>query len=160
MVISHEKFVVAVGVKRHDYAKQFDKEGITLATDTIVLYDKEHGDVVVDERAADDDYLKWATVQEVACSSSNEEFCGLKLPQPDDLTRRKAVEKIMLTVVLPQKDKETYVRKRIEAYLALMDLCQNDDVKSSLVDAYAFLQLWLINHTGKHFQLYKGGRNL
>ncbi|MBR6532701.1 hypothetical protein IKT64_02945 [Candidatus Saccharibacteria bacterium] len=159
MVISHEKFVVAVGVKRHDYAKQFDKEGITPATDTIVLYDKEHGYVVVDERAADDDYLKWAAVQEVACGSSKEEFCGLKLPQPDDLTRRKAVEKIMLTVVLPQKDKEAYVRKRIEAYLALMDLCQ-DDVKSSLVDAYAFLQLWLINHTGKHFQLYKGGRNL
>ena len=160
MVISHEKFVVAVGVKRHDYAKQFNRKGITLTTDTIVRYDEEYGDVVVDERAADDDYLKWAAVQEVACSSSSEEFCGLKLPQPDDLTRRKAVEKIMLTVVLPQKDKEAYVRKRIEAYLALMDLCQNDDVMPSLVDAYAFLQLWLINHTGKHFQLYKGGRNL
>ena len=159
MVISHEKFVVAVGVKRHDYAKQFDKEGITLATDTIVLYDKKHGDIVVDERASNDDYLKWAAVQEVACSSSNEEFCGLKLPQPADLTRRKAVEKIMLTVVLPQKDKEAYARKRIEAYLALMDLRRNDDVRPSLVAAYAFLQLWLINHTGKHFQLYKGGRN-
>lgn len=159
MVISHEKFVVAVGVKRHDYAKQLYKEGIVSATDTIVLYDKEHGDVVVDERAADDDYLKWAAVQEVACSSSNEEFCGLKLPQPDDPTRRKEVEKIMMTVVLPQKDKEVYVRKRIEAYLALMDLRRNDDAMPSLVDAYAFLQLWLINHTGKHFQLYKGGRN-
>lgn len=159
MVISHEKFVVAVGVKRHDYAKQFEKEGIILATDTIVLYDEEHGDVVVDERAADDDYLKWAAVQEVACSSSNEEFCGLKLPQPDDPTRRKAVEKIMLTVVLPRKDKEAYVRKRIEAYLALMDLRLNDGVRPSLVDAYAFLQLWLINHTGKHVQLHKGGRN-
>ena len=161
MVISHEKFVVAVGVKRHDYAKQFNRRGLVLAPDAIIVqYDNYNGSVIVDERAADDDYLKWAIIQEVASHSSNEEFCGLKLPQPDDPTRRKEVEKIMLTVVLPQKDKEAYVRKRIKAYLALMDLCQNDDAVQSLVDAYAFLQLWLINHTGKHFQLYKGGRNL
>ncbi len=161
MMIFHEKFIVTVDIEKCDYAKQFNRRGLVLAPDAIIVqYDDYNGSAIVDERAADDDYLKWAIIQEVASHSSNEEFCGLKLPGSKDSARRRMVEKIMMTVVVPQKDKETYARRRLEAYQALLDFhYKDDDLKSSLVDAYAFLQLWLINHTGKHFQLYKGGRN-
>lgn len=161
MMILHEKFIVTVDIEKCDYAKQFNKRGLVLAPDAIIVqYDDYNGSVIVDERAADDDYLKWAIIQEVASHSSNEEFCGLKLPQPNDPTRRRMVEKIMMTVVVPQKDKETYARRRLEAYQALLDFhYKDDDLRLSLVDAYSFLQLWIINHTGKRYtSIVKGGR--
>lgn len=150
MMISHEKVVVTVGVKKRDYTKQFNKKGLVLKTDAVVQYDEKHGAVLVDKRATDDDYLKWAAINEVACSSRSEEFCGSKVPKWNDPTRRKAIEKIMVTSVLPQEDREVYVRKRLEAYLALMDFYRkNKFVMPSLVEAYAYLQLWSVNHLGK-----------
>lgn len=59
MMIFHEKFIVTVDIEKCDYAKQFNRRGLVLAPDAIIVqYDDYNGSVIVDERAADDDYLK------------------------------------------------------------------------------------------------------
>ncbi len=96
---------------KFDYSQVF--EGVT---DALVQYEEKSNTVTVDERASDS-YAKYATIHECICCGKYQHLFPVK---GDAKERCSEIDKMLISL-MPESEREPYIKKRIEMFETLID---------------------------------------
>ncbi|MBR3116162.1 hypothetical protein IKF30_02955 [Candidatus Saccharibacteria bacterium] len=120
MVFDLNGATIECNTGRFDFRKQFGE-----ITDSLVKYDEESNTVTVDSRASES-YAKYATIHECICCGRRKDL----FPVEESLKRCGEIDKMLLSI-MPESERETYIKKRIEMFEALLDRNLNPDLNDT-----------------------------
>lgn len=116
MVFDFRGETVECNVGRFDFRKQFGE-----ITDSLVKYDDNSNTVIVDSRASES-YAEYATIHECICCGRRKDL----FPMEDNPKRCGEIDKMLISI-MPESEREAYIKKRIEMFEALLDRNLNPD---------------------------------
>ena len=130
MVFYFNGKAVECNTNRFNYSQYFGE-----VTDSLVQYDENTNTVTVDERASDV-YARYATIHECVCCGRHQDM----FLWANDKNRRCIEVDKMLISLMPESDRESYIKKRIEMFKTLLERNLRPDMNESFKNSLKGLE--------------------
>ena len=131
---------ITFNLRKVDYRNLLGKR----ISDTLVQYDPTNNTITVDKRA-DPRYVKYAAVHECICCGRYQHLA----PDMDNPYDRCGAIDWMIVTTMPERDREWYIKKRLEMFKTLLDRRLNPEMNESFRHSMVMLEKLLEHHEQK-----------